>query len=49
MKMQPMLSFSQRYLYIIGEMEVAKIFCFQLTLSLNTKLHKVLYSTIHKA
>lgn len=30
-------------------MDVGKNFCFQLTLQLNTKLYKILYSTVYKA
>lgn len=44
----PGLSFSQRYLYIVGYLENGKNFCFQLTLHLNAKVYKVLYSTVHK-
>ena len=45
----PSINFSQRYLYIMGYLDNGKNFCFQLTLHLNAKIYKVLYSTIYKA
>jgi hypothetical protein len=47
-KGEPTLSISQRYLYIMGYMEVSKVFCFQLALLINGKTYKFLYSTVHK-
>ena len=45
----PSINFSQRYLYIMGYLDNGKNFCFQLTLHLNAKIYKVIYSTIYKA
>ena len=30
-------------------MEISKHFCFQLTINLNTKVHKILFSTVYKS
>lgn len=45
---QPALSFSQRYLYVVGWVEVSKVFCFQVTLGVNGKTWRAFYSTVHK-
>lgn len=48
-KSNPSLCFSQRYLYVIGWAEFSKVFCFQITTRINTRVCKALYSTVHKA
>ena len=45
----PGMTFSQQYLYLMGYLDNGKNFCFQLTLHLNAKIYKVLYSTVYKA
>ena len=49
LKTSPNLSFSQRFLYMIGWSDPGKHFCFQLSLSVSAKTHKVLFSTVYKA
>ena len=44
----PGTTFSQQFLYLVGYLENGKNFCFQLTLHLNAKIHKVLFSTVYK-
>jgi hypothetical protein len=44
----PNISFSERYLYVLGFVEAGKSFCLQISYSIGNKHYKAVYSTLYK-